>query len=470
VFVNKLHYLLFVILVLFITLIPESSRAATYLVNSFGDTRDISPGNGFCSDGSSQVAKCTLRAAIEEANANTASNDTISLPPGTYQLTLGTLEISSTIFLNGHGTTPAETIINGSDQDRVLHVYSAVRTTVLIKNLTITNGQVNANGAGVYVKYKYPEANGSAFTLNNVVVTNNTAWGAGGGIYFEGCGSALNVALSTISNNHAKGRQFSNQPLIADDGGGISLYCGSVTIFNSSLTGNTALGNGGGLSKSTDVVAQYTNMFIINSTIDNNSATDGGGIYLNKAALTLMTSTVSTNTASNQGGGIYLYNIEQVNIDAVTITKNSAGGTPGGGGIFYTDQNAALGKVALQQTILAGNQAQFGPDCSGGPSYRLMAFNILGNKANCNIGGTNGVNGNQIGTANAPIDPMLSSLQDNGGTTKTHATLVDSPAIDGGDTNCINILGGTNNIDQRGESRPQDGNGDGTCRLQYWCL
>src|SRR5690554_3073293 len=47
--------------------IPRRAHAAaTFEVNDIGDTNDISPGNGICADA---YGYCTLRAAIEEANA-----------------------------------------------------------------------------------------------------------------------------------------------------------------------------------------------------------------------------------------------------------------------------------------------------------------------------------------------------------------------------------------------------------------
>ncbi|HSB65303.1 MAG TPA: choice-of-anchor Q domain-containing protein, partial [Anaerolineales bacterium] len=52
-------------------------------------------------------------------------------------------------------------------------------------------------------------------------------------------------------------------------------------------------------------------------------------------------------------------------------------------------------------------------------------------------------------------DPQLGPLQDNGGSTWTHALLPDSPAIDRGD----NIQCPA--TDQRGVARPFDGDGDG---------
>jgi CSLREA domain-containing protein len=56
------------------------AQAATFVVNSTGDSSDVTPGNGTCNTGgtnSQGAAECTLRAAVEEANAF-AGGDTIN--------------------------------------------------------------------------------------------------------------------------------------------------------------------------------------------------------------------------------------------------------------------------------------------------------------------------------------------------------------------------------------------------------
>jgi hypothetical protein len=57
------------------------------------------------------------------------------------------------------------------------------------------------------------------------------------------------------------------------------------------------------------------------------------------------------------------------------------------------------------------------------------AYNLIGDAASAG-GLTNGVNGNIVG-----VDPalVLGPLADNGGPTKTHALLPNSPAINAGD-------------------------------------
>ncbi len=64
-----------------------ASAAATFTVNSTGDGGDSNTGDGICNDG---TGACTLRAAIQQANA--AGGDTInfSLPPGSVITLTGT--------------------------------------------------------------------------------------------------------------------------------------------------------------------------------------------------------------------------------------------------------------------------------------------------------------------------------------------------------------------------------------------
>ncbi len=63
-----------------------NADAAIFLVNTTADTQDAAAGNGVCADAS---GACSLRAAITEANA-LAGADIITLPAGTYTITLPT--------------------------------------------------------------------------------------------------------------------------------------------------------------------------------------------------------------------------------------------------------------------------------------------------------------------------------------------------------------------------------------------
>src|ERR1051326_517059 len=168
-----------------------SAQALTFTVNSTTDAVDANPGNGVCATAAGQ---CTLSAAIQEANASHGA-DTISLPAGTYTLTIagrnedaaatGDLDIddsssNSTLTINGAGA--ATTIIamgNGTDGkglDRVFHIMS----NAAISGVTIRNGHVLDMGGGIYNTSNL--TSGGSLTLTNVVITANSADNDGGGI------------------------------------------------------------------------------------------------------------------------------------------------------------------------------------------------------------------------------------------------------------------------------------------------
>ena len=105
---------------------PGFSQAKTFTVNSFLDEVDANIGDCECLTASQT---CTLRAAIQEANA-CLGDDIINLPPGTYTLTIpgrdedlcltGDLDITGNLSING--TNPMDTIIDGNQLDRVFHI------------------------------------------------------------------------------------------------------------------------------------------------------------------------------------------------------------------------------------------------------------------------------------------------------------------------------------------------------------
>src|SRR4051812_28637704 len=82
---------------------------ATFTVDTTVDALDVLPGDGICA---TAVGECTLRAAIQETNALPGA-DTITLPAGTYLLTLGSgdldasgdLDVRDTLAIEGAGAT-----------------------------------------------------------------------------------------------------------------------------------------------------------------------------------------------------------------------------------------------------------------------------------------------------------------------------------------------------------------------------
>ena len=263
-----------------------SVRAADFTVNSAADAVDASPGDGVCDDG---AGNCTLRAAIQEANA-LAGADTITLPAGTYAVTIegggesnaatGDLDITDDLTLTGAG---ADTTIIGSDggNDRVFEIVSG---SASISGVTIQGGEGDVGfgcecGGGILV------GAATTLTLTDSTVTSNTATGGithtGGGIHNDG---TLSLSNTTVSDNLARGED--SAVFGVGVGGGIFNSAGStLTVTNSTVSGNTVTGFGGG------------------GGIDNE-----GTLTINGSAVSDNTTIVNVGAISNSGGSVTLKN------------------------------------------------------------------------------------------------------------------------------------------------------------------
>src|SRR5690242_3922614 len=112
--------------------VSATAQAATFIVNSSGDAADAIPGNGVCAD---SAGRCTLRAAVEEANARPGA-DVVTLPAGSYALTAGQIGITDTLTLSGSGA--GESIISGSPIGRIFMIPGPFH--VVISGVTIQKG------------------------------------------------------------------------------------------------------------------------------------------------------------------------------------------------------------------------------------------------------------------------------------------------------------------------------------------
>src|SRR5918997_1501843 len=119
---------------------------ARFAVDSTADARDASVGDGACR---TVAGACTLRAAIQEANARPGA-DEIQLPGGTYTLgiagqnqndaTSGDLDITDSVTITGSGA--GTTIVEGNALDRVFEVADD-GGTVGFSGITITDGDAD---------------------------------------------------------------------------------------------------------------------------------------------------------------------------------------------------------------------------------------------------------------------------------------------------------------------------------------
>lgn len=262
-----------------------------------------------------------------DAIGTVAGSSTINLGAGTYQLPVD-LTINKSLTINGAGA--ATTILDGqSDVIRVLDL-SGAGVTLNLNGLSLDNGLVG----GISVS-------GATLNLNNSNVRDNSFAGNfssnGAGILNDSTGT-VNVTNSTIGGNFATG----------GFGGGI-FNQGVLRVTNSTISGNSAI-NGGGIYN--DSLGTVT---VIGSTVSGNSAASptvlafGGGIY-NQSALTITNSTLSGNTAANDGGGILNNSDGLLTITDSTLNNNSA--SSGGG---FSNRNGAI--ATISNSVITGNRA-----------------------------------------------------------------------------------------------------------------
>ena len=379
---------------------PQAAHAVLFAVTDTADLVDAAPGDGVCS---TAAATCTLRAAIQEANA-LASADQISLPAGTYALTLsgngedaaatGDLDVTDNGSLLIIGQGSGNTIVDASGlapRDRVFHFIDG---TAVVRKLQITGGSQN-NGGGL----RNQDAN---VTLRQVRVEDNTASFDGGGILNDGVDSRLTIASSSVNDNAA-----------VDNGGGIANRNGAVLTVNATtIDGNEVGDAGGGLYNFLAAIAT-----INGSTISSNLAATvfglGGGIANIDGTAIVEHTTITGNTAGT-GGGIYHQEDQffaTLETFFVIVSHNEATGTTGGGGLFTGD-----GDVTINVTTVNGNSAS---DGDGGGLYvdpdtnttAILQTDVFDNMASDNGGGIA-----YLGSAGGAGNISLSAIYENDAT------------------------------------------------------
>jgi hypothetical protein len=301
--------------------------------------------------------------------------------------------------------------------------------TLAVSNCVISDNIGDDEGSELFLAAGGGLFNSGVLTVSNCTISHNHGGPTGGGIANYGM---LTLSNSTVADNLATYDQGAN-------GGGIDNE-GTLAVVNSIVSNNYAYnGDGGGIANALRVAS--ATLMVSNSTVSGNSAGGGGGIS-NSGTLTLSNSTVSGNSAlggfgSGLGGGILT--ASTVSITNVTLTANRAG--VHGGGLYVSP-----GSPVLHNTLVAGNFRGTTRDDVYGALNSGGDYNLIGDGTGM-TGLSDGVNGNLVGSAAAPVDPLLGPLQDNGGPTQTHALLAGSPALNAGDPAQLGVA------DQRGVVR-----------------
>lgn len=343
----------------------------------------------------------SLRQAIEDANARSGKDEIIfedSLSGGEINISSEALSITDSLSIEGLGTeqltirnsidtlgfTNVDTFLIDDDTENIIDVEISQLT--LVDNGIVFNFGTPFTGAAVN--------NRENLTISNSVISKSEN--------FQSVGSGI---LNVGSQNDAELTLIDST--IRDRAIGIE-NGGKIEVRNSTISGN----DGSGIANTDGIVN------LSNSTISGNGDRSGnlvGGIDNYGGTLNISNSTITNNYRNFGGGGIYIRS--QYDYDGNPIEPN----------------------VVITSSIIAGNRVRelaASPEeidiriRTEGTTFTSGGNNLIG--VGGNTGFTDGVNGDLVGTADNPIDPQLTPLQDNGGNTQTQALLSDSPAIDTG--------------------------------------
>lgn len=374
----------------------------------------------------------TLREAVLITN-NNPGDDRIFFE---QSLSGSTISVNSTVTIRDsvtvQGLGSGSLAVDGGGSQRPFIVddsdYSS-NLTVAISGLTIQNGQTAGNGGGI--------ANQENLTLTNVVVqTSSTSLGSngfGGGI-FNGNGNSADLPTLTLVNSTVTGNTSD------DDGGGI-YSSGHLVLTDSTVSGNTTSEDGGGV-----FVGENGSLVVTGSTISGNtSGRDGGGIATRVSTL-VSRSTISGNTSNDDVGGILLGDNDTTYvITDTTISGNSS--IDSAGGLFLVTG----GTLVMSGSTVSGNTAPIGAGMELRGESQISRSTISGNTA---TGGGGGVKVNVGGSVQVTISSSTialnadsfgsgGGLQVAAGTVELQNTIVSDNTGSGGAPHDIGVSGGT---------------------------
>ncbi len=267
----------FVVLALFF-IVNARTHAAIFNLDSNLDAVDAAPGDGLCATASKT---CTLRAAIQEANASPGF-DEIRLRPDKYSLKLrggvvddtaasGDLDIREPLWIRRDPQFPPGAIaVEISDLGFLLHAPDGERVF-----------DINTGNSSVPVHFE------------NVLIEFGTAHDAlGGGAVLVRAGSSVLFESSVLYANGADAR-----------GNAMAVY-GSAEmresrVFDNHRSWNSRPGEGGGAF----YVADGASLHLSDTVVESNTHCSGGAILAHGASVvTIVRSNIGENTTANIPG------------------------------------------------------------------------------------------------------------------------------------------------------------------------
>jgi hypothetical protein len=336
----------------------------------------------------------TVQAGIDSA----AGGDTVLVSPGHYFEAIEIL--GRNITVRGEAGSGATTL-DASGLGRPAVTFSEVSGEALLAGFTITGGEHDGFGGGIYCT-----SSASPHIRENRIIGNKALWGGGlhmgDGNATAGTGLASPTIEENLFEDNVAERQggglraqsaivvlrnngfVSNSTLIGDGGGvDISLRFGTATVSGNEFRSNLAMDKGGGLNIGTEFnpVSIADNLFVKNvargsGPIENGS---GGGIYAIGIKGTIENNTFAENEGFGEtrcgGGGILI----RMTFNSLKIIQNILAFNAGCG-ISCWDNSTAT----VEDNLVWENTGDASPEFSGCPT-EWMDLSIVGDPQFCGI-------------------------------------------------------------------------------------
>ena len=347
-------------------------------------------GGAIYNEGMLYLERCTL--ANNKAIGKQGSGGAILNAPG------GMLDVAHSIIRKNEANRAGGGIEDASGSATLVTI-----TETRINKNTVFNAP--GNGGGIHI------GGDGSMTVTGGAVNQNTAGAEGGGLW--NASGTLTVSNTIVANNTAMGND-------ADQGGGGLYNNGNGTIVltdNARILNNKATGtsgSGGGILN--NVGATLT---IMDSEITGNEANRAGGGIEDASgsgsAFTVTNTMIDDNvvyTSPGNGGGIHIGGDGSLTVTGGTVNDNEAGAE--GGGIWNNLGTLTIkGNAAIRRNVAMGNDADQGGgglyNNGGGTIVLMEDVQITENMAT----GTSGSGGGILNNTGATLKIYDSNIAGN---------------------------------------------------------
>jgi hypothetical protein len=274
--------------------------------------------------------------SLRQAIADACAGGRITFA-GDYTIYLTTtLSINKRLVVDGEAHAITVSGDSAGDGTPNVRVFSVGGSGVA----TLTHLSIVSGSASIGTDDCVDDCGGAIYNDGTLTVQNSTL--SGNSAIYDG-GAIYNLGMLTVQNS-----TFSHNSAEWEGGGGIfNEEDGTLVVWNSVFSNNSAYAWGGG-------ICSFDRLMVYTSTFSGNEAQSGGGIYGYEGVLTVQNSTFSGNHVSSGGGGIG--NDGTLTVQDSVFSSNEAGY---GGGICNGNEyeNAVL---TVENSTFSGNSVEWG--------------------------------------------------------------------------------------------------------------